>query len=421
MHPLFAVVPEIIKNYFLLFLDPVFISLMLLVVVLVALQYRRLESVRAAMFGVIASGVWRDTLAATLFGLAGGLVGSILMILVGLPLTSSGSAFFLLLLISALLMLINPRFLCFSYAGGIISILNILTGLPDINIYQILGLVALLHMVESILIFFSGHLGAVPAFFSDGKTGRVTGGFTLQKFWPIPLVALTVIGYPATQDVLWEMPGWWPLIKPGGGYESHLFSYALVSVVAGLGYGDLAIVRSPREKSRISAFYLAMYSIALFSLSVSAQYIPALAPAAALFSPLGHELVIYLGKRIEFTGKPLYSPSPRGIRVIDVLKGYTAWRMGIRPGDIILSVNGIPVRDSIGLKFVLGGCPCPGPLEIEYLKGPEEVFRRGIYYRLDKNRPLGLLTVDAEGGRVSVRSGGLPWRRLLSWWNKIKR
>lgn len=418
-NPLANAVSVVIENYFLLFLDPEFMLLMALVVALVALQYKRAESVRAGMFGVKTPRVWKDTAAATLFGLAGGLAGSILMVLAGLTVTGSGSVFILLLLIAGLLMLINPRFLCFAYAGGVVALLNIFTGWPQVNIYQVLALVALLHMVESILIFFSGHLGAVPAYFEDGSR-RIVGGFTLQKFWPIPLVALTVIGHSLYPGAFAGMPDWWPLIKPDVAGEPGRLEYVLVAVVAGLGYGDLAIARNPREKSRISSLYLALYSAALFILSVLAQYFRPLALAAALFSPLGHELIIYIGKRIEMAGRPLFAISARGVRVLDVLADSTAWHMGIRSGDVLLALNGIPLRDQWTLAQALDHVR--GPLEIEYLRGPAQVYSRGVTYRKDTGKPLGLLPVY-EGGRgyIGLNSPGPLWRRLISWREKNRR
>ncbi|MCL6611444.1 MAG: PDZ domain-containing protein [Peptococcaceae bacterium] len=420
MYLLTEVVPLVIKSYFLLFLEPEFLFLMAAVTALVALQYRRSEAVRASMFGVKTRGMWRDTLSATLLGLAGGLGGSILIVLAGLPLTGSGTVFVLFLFIAVLLMLINPRFICFAYAGGIISLANIITGLPPVNIYQVLALVAVLHMVESVLIFFSGHLGAVPTFFGD-SSGRVLGGFTLQKFWPIPLVALTVAAYPDSRELFGNMPQWWPLIKPGE-VEPHVSAgYALVSVVAGLGYGDLAIARSPWEKSRLSAFYLALYSVTLFTLAVLAQDFHFLAPVAALFSPLGHELVICVGRRMELAGRPAFAPSDRGVRVLDVIPDSIAWNMGIRSGDVLITVGGYPVNDRWGLKHALE--KVPGSLELEFLRGRGQVYSRGLAFRPDLNRPLGVLVVPAENEKayVEIDSPGRLAGAMARLWEKIKR
>lgn len=422
-----TVVPLVIKSYLQLFLDPGFLLLMALVVALVALQYRRSDLARSSMFGVKTGRVWRDTLSATLLGLAGGLGGSILIILAGIPLTGSGNVFVLFLAVAAVLMLINPRFICFAYAGGIISLAAIiarwagvaLPGWFQVNVYQVLALVALLHMVESLLIFFSGHLGAVPTFFGE-PDGRVVGGFTLQKFWPIPLVALTVGGNLDLPDLFGSMPQWWPLIKTGAAGQANV-GYALVAVVAGLGYGDLAIARSPWQKSRLSAFYLAIYSTTLFVLAVVSQYRSYLAPVAALFSPLGHELVIYIGKKIELAGKPAFVPSGRGVRVLDVIPYSTAWDMGIRAGDVLITVGGMPVRDRWGLKQALDALP--GSLEIEFLRGPGQVYSRGLAFRPGRKGSLGLLAVPSPNEGACVEVGPAGWlHRAAAWiWQKNRR
>ncbi len=419
MYLLTDVVPLVVKNYILQFFDLQFLSLMAVVVILVALQYRRSESVRASMYGLKTSRMWRDTLFATLLGLAGGLGGSVLMVLAGIPVTGSAPVFVLFLVIAAVLMLISPRFICFAYAGGIISLANIITGWPPVNIYQVLALVALLHMVESLLIFFSGHLGAVPTFFGNHR-GRVVGGFTLQKFWPIPLVALT-IDYPAAAEFFGDMPRWWPLIKPGVTTDPGNLGYVLVSVVAGLGYGDLAMARNPWQKSRLSALYLALYSVALFFLAVVAQNHAALTLVAALFSPLGHELVIYIGRRIEQAGRPVFVPSRRGLRVLDVIPDSVAWNMGIRSGDVLLAVGGVPVRDGWDLKHALE--IVAGSLEIEYLQGRGQVYSRGLAFRPDVRGFLGVLPVPAENERSYVEIDSYPpLKKILAvLWKKIKR
>nr|WP_315987920.1 PDZ domain-containing protein [Desulforamulus aquiferis] len=74
---------------------------------------------------------------------------------------------------------------------------------------------------------------------------------------------------------------------------------------------------------------------------------------AAMFSPLGHEMVIYIGKKLEF-GRSIYQPPNKGVKVLDVVPGYPAWEAGIRSGDIIIDVNEMEVNSRQGLEFALG-------------------------------------------------------------------
>lgn len=413
MFPFYEIIPLVTRTLAYVFTDPLF----WLVIALVALQYHRMDAVRESFFGIKSRRLWRDTAAATGLGLAGGLLGSILMVLVGL--TLSGSGLLYIWPVAILLMLINARFLCFAYAGGVLSLSNLIFGFPAVNIPQVLALVALLHMVESLLILVSGHLGAVPAFFKSSE-GRVVGGFTLQKFWPIPIVALAVVGGAVTQQGV-NMPDWWPLIKPPGDGDPANLTYALIPVVAGLGYGDLAIARGPREKSRLSALFLGIYSVVLLALAVFSQQTPALAVVAALFSPLGHELVIYIGKRTELSGPPVFRPSSRGLRILDVIPDTPAWRAGIRSGDVLLALGGQSLYSRAGLQFALAEGMTQ--LEVEYLHGRDLIYRRDILAPPGPGNPFGMLPVPDENEQnyMEMSTAGPLGRWWGKLWEKIKR
>lgn len=371
MFPFFEVLPLIFKSFLYSFANPSFLILFLVVFALIAVQYNRMEKLREEFFGGKTGRPRNDILVSTGYGLLGGLVGSFLLVFIGL--TISGELYYLWP-VAILLMMINIRFLCFAYAGGILALANLLLGYPQISVPQILALVAALHMVESFLILAGGHLGAVPAYVK-GPEGNVVGGFTLQKFWPIPILALVVLTGGALEGGV-EMPDWWPLIKPAVQGEPQNLTYALLPLVAGLGYGDIAIARSPVEKSRLSALFLGLFSVILLVLAVLAGQSRIVAFFAALFSPLGHEAVIYIGKRIELKGKPLYVPAKRGLRVLDVLPGSPAWRSGLRPGDVVKAVNGMEPSDNAGFHQLMQNSP--PPVTIDYYSRASGLNKSGI-------------------------------------------
>ncbi len=388
-----------------------------LVVLLVGMQYRRMNAMREHFYGVLLKPNWNEVATATLFGLAGGLLGSLVMVLIGVTLTGSGLIYIWPL--ALLLMLINARFICFAYAGGILALSRILFGFPQVNVSQVLALVAVLHMVESVLILFSGHLGAVPSFFRD-RSGRVVGGFALQKFWPIPIAALAfVVGVDIPPGAV-DMPGWWPLIRPGVEDADNIV-YTLIPVVAALGYGDMAIAREPRQKSRLSAAYLAIYSLVLLLLAVLSDRSTLLGVLAALFSPLGHELVINIGRQLEMMDPPVYVPSPRGLMVLDVLPDSPAWKAGMRSGDIIVAVNGVPVRRRDDLSAVMYAVY--PPLQVDFISGREKRYRREIVPRAGQEEYLGIVTVP-EGGEddrvMEVNTAGPLGRWWAGFWERYK-
>lgn len=388
MFSLTMLISMIFETFFALIADWVF----WLIVVLVAFQYHRMAKSSHYLFDLPDNITWRPVLLAVSFGIAGGLFGSILLIIVGISVLELGIIY--LWLTAAILMLIRQRFLCFAYAGGILSLTHLIFGFPQISVAQLMGLVAILHMVESLLILFSGHLETFPIYIRT-KQGQIVGGFNLQKFWPLPIIAMMAIIIPE-QEMLRSavsMPDWWPLIKPDLLQSTGEPVYVLVPVVAALGYGDIAITSHPQKKTRLAALELAIYSIVLLCLAVAAGHLPELAFLPALFGPLGHEFIIYLGQRREMKGKPIYIQPERGVMVLYVPYHTLLKRAGIKNGDTILIINGYPVSNRYEIQNLL--LETSGPIEIEYLTGKKyELKKISIIRKSDES--IEFVTVPSD-------------------------
>jgi len=363
MFPFYTLAVLMIQNFLALIFDWLFWA----IVLLVALMYKRMAKASRLFFDLHDEPVWPSVLMATVFGIAGGFFGSMLLILAGISVFEIGIGY--LWIAAVALMLIEQRFLCFAYAGGLLSLSKLILGFPAVSVAQVMGLVAILHMVEAVLIFFSGHLAAVPVYVRT-KEGQTAGGYNLQKFWPLPLVALAAWIVPSQEVIAGTvaMPDWWPLIKAEllSGQGETL--YMMLPVVAALGYGDIALSARPRVKTRIAALELGAYSVILFLLAVGAGRLPQTAILAALFGPLGHEFIIYLGQRRERAGKPVFVQPERGVMILHVVYGSVLKKAGLQNGDILLSVNGVPVNDRYELSAVLAAAAERGAgIELEYL------------------------------------------------------
>jgi len=314
--------------------SPSFLLIYLLLFLITNWQYKRLEDMSASPRRYHPLHL-RATLVSVLLGLLGGVMGSTILVLVGIDLSRVN---ILPLWITALLlMMISPRFLCFAYAGGILAIISLVTGYPQMDIPQLIALVAILHIVESLLIALNGHLTPVPVYLK--RESQVVGGFNLQKFWPIPLLALASTGLMADPGALPPMPSWWPLLKT---YSSAVpgQNYILLPVLAVLGYGEITTTAAPGQRVRKSSSYLLLYSLILLAISIGSSYRPSLVWLAALFAPLGHEMVIWLGRQQEKSQTALYVPAASGLLLLDVVPNSPAYKAGLRSGDLILKVNG---------------------------------------------------------------------------------
>jgi len=316
------------------FTSPLTFFLYLLLFGLVAWQYRNQQMLSASRYKSRSRTYLRAAFRSTLYGMLGGVFGSILLVFMGIDLSSI--AITQLWMAALVLMLIQPRFLCFSYAAGILAVSNLLFGYPDVSIPQLMGLVAILHMVESLLILLNGPGNAWPVYIH--KQGQLRGGFNMQMFWPLPLAALMSVAFTDLAAGGLEMPAWWPLLRDYARFADDQ-AFTLIPVLAVLGYGEISTSRTPAQASRRSSLLLFIFSLLLLLLALLSSYNPIFLPLAALFSPLGHELVIWLGMRAE-TRPPVYTPPAKGVMILDVISGSKAAKAGLMSRDIILQVDG---------------------------------------------------------------------------------
>ncbi len=368
MFPFKDMAVMLIKTFSYFLFNPLF----WMVMVIVYFQYRRTTRMEERLFGRPLNNIWEQVIKSLVLGCGGGFLASVILLVLGLSLDRIGIEF--IWPVAILLLLINPRFLCFAYAGGIVSVGVLvakfitrsyapaadhafISSLLEINLTGLLILVAVLHLVESLLIYIGGHWGNSPVYFK-APTGQIVGGFSLQRFWPVPLVGMIVSLQPETSELMSgsiQMPDWWPILSTGiepGAAETLLF--LLIPVMAGLGYADLAISSTPREKSIVSGRLLSIYSIVLLAMALAAEFYPAFIVPACLFAPLGHELVVHLGHRFEFRGAARFSPPERGIMILAVYPDSEAARAGLQPEDIIEEVNGEKVENSRHLWQLIG-------------------------------------------------------------------
>ncbi len=383
------------------FLEPLFWGIL----GIVAYQYWQMQKNQQAMFGLTGVPLGRQVMWAMLYGTVGGLMGSLVLTLVGVNIERMGFQYIWPLAI--FLAMINIRFLCFAYAGGLVAVASALTGWPDVDVPQVLALVAALHVTESVLIAISGRYGSVPVILKHG--GRLVGAFNLQNFWPLPLVVLSTVAMKATAlpEGVFHTPDWWPLlplgIDPPAGFE---WVYVMMPVVAALGYTDMAISSTPQQRRRKSALALALYSLSLLTMALLAAKFAWLKLPAALLSPLGHEFLVRRDNRMEMAGIPLYVPPERGVMVLEAIADGIARQMGVRTGDVILEISGLVTNRGGGLAHAIEWAP---PLfEMTVLRAGQELKLDGRFP--PGPRMLGLILVP-EGHEtyyvtMSEGSGG---------------
>lgn len=324
---------NLLENLFVLLGQPIF----WLVILFVFWQYRRGLQVEKKLLGCLVNSPLEQLILSIFYGIIGGFLGSLILVTLRVSLTDLGINY--LWPIALILMLIRPRFLCLAYGGAILGLIHLLGYFPSLNLVSLLYLIGALHIVESLLIYLNGYQGASPIFIRHGLD-RVIGAFNIYKIWPIPLVAFMTAG------------------------ES---SY--LPIVAALGYQDLALARSPRERSCLSARNLFSYSLGLILLTFLSTYHSYWQFPAALFSFLGHEAVIWKGRKEEWESMPCYLAPQEGVMVLETMPNSLAKKMGLERGDVITRINGNKVNTKSQLSTFLQNSLPWVDLEIRKIKG----------------------------------------------------
>jgi len=386
-------------------LSPVF----LIVLLIVYIQNKKTAGLEYKILGRHRVTIARQMLVDLVYGIAAGFVGSVLVVVLGITIETTG--FLYIWPVAILLMLINPRYICFSYAGGLLSLCYLAFGVPKIDVPGLIALIGILHFMESLLILMSGYLNSLPIILDNKDYGHV-GAFTMRRFWPIPIIILMMsTGNMAGGDVI-QMPDWWPLIRPESLIDDSNTVFLMVSVVAALGYGDIAVTRPPKERCRQSAIFLCLYSTALIVAAYLATRIAGFEWVAAALAPVGHELLILHGIKTEERGKPLFYPVDEGLRVLDTMPGSAAEEMGIGQGDIILAINGRKVHSIDGMNDILQNFPTYVWIDVVDVKGRYKTYDIKKYP--DGINSLGAFIVPKSGVRtVKMKKPVSPLLRII--------
>jgi hypothetical protein len=411
MLPFVDLIMMVLQSIITVFINPLF----WVVLVLVFNQYQKSTVLEERMLGRQRYSTWERMSGSIITGLAGGVVGSIVMVIVGVTLDNTGILY--VWVIAIILMLINPRYMCFSYAGGVVALSSLIFGFPVIDVPALMAIVAILHLVESMLIFLNGSRQSIPVFMED-KTYGVVGAFNLVRFWPIPIIIMTVVSSDIVPAGSVPMPDWWPLLKPmgvTGDMEDVMF--LMLPVVAALGYSDIAMADTPVKKSRSSAMNLFAYSVVLLAISVLSSHHRSLQWLVAIFGPMFHELLIITGRRRQKAGIPIYTAPDSGVRVLDIFSGGAAQKMGISSGDIITGINGRKVEGEDDLTAVLQQYPPYVWVDITTLEGETRTLEFSSYSEGVSRLDLVVVPKDSSVSTTAVEISS-PLKRMLGKWRR---
>lgn len=315
-------------------------------------QNKKVVMVQKMIIGERLNSPFELTISEIIFGLIAGLLGSITLGYLGVSF-SENTSIELIFILSIFLMLINPRFICFSYSGAILGfisiLLEIMRGMYNVEITQLeflhidvvalMTLVAVLHFIEGILVILDGSKGSIPVF--TKKNNKIIGGFALKRYWAIPVaVALIVNSNFYNIDSVIPIVNWDTLLNPTTSFSAIKNAAIMLMPFYGvIGYSSVTFTKTKKEKSFSSGAMIIGYSILLFAFARLAVLNIFFKLFVVFFAPLAHEGFLYIQRYKEVNKEPKYVSNEDGIMILEVAPNSPAYQMGIKSGDMILEVN----------------------------------------------------------------------------------
>lgn len=383
--------------------------------VIIALIYRRQVVLERKLFHVRLHGWGAQTWRTALAGLAAGAAVSVIFAFLGMNLTMEGIV--CIWVITLVLMLFRIRYLCLAYSVGLLGViqfaLNLFPGFTgtdwlgeavrivrELDIPALLCLVALLHLAEGLLVRWQGASFAGPLFY-EGKRGRLVGGYQMQSLWPVPLFLL--IPAQTTGGVL----PWTPLF----GGDAWQGGFGMIALPIVIGFSEMTIGLLPKDKARISSGRLLAYGGVLLALSLLAAWWSPLMLLAALAAFVLHEGLIWYSRYEEQQRSPMFVNPQGGLKVLAVLPGSPAEELGIRAGETIAKINGVPVPTKEDMHAALRINPAFCKLEVLNLAGESKFLQRAIY--AGDHHQLGAILAPDELAPAAVKLQPLSLLQLL--------
>jgi hypothetical protein len=389
-------------------------------IMLVVLSWRRQQVIERKLFGTRLHRP-EDVLPRQLgSGLCAGLLLSFLLVLFGVVI--SPNAIFILWVLVLLFGLLGVRYLSFAYAGSVLAVLSLVarhfpapkgdwaewlwTSLQSVHLPSLFVLIALLHLTQAVLLAL-GKTEDMSPVWTRGKRGKTVGGYQWQPVWFVPLFVVAESGefllpfWPApftevqAVDALYPS---WPLLAMS---PELVYGFALLPGL--ISYSAHVIVSSPRDYLRYSAKWLSIYAMVLLVISVGTMAWEWLSIVALLFAVAGYDALFWVLRYREQRGQPAYVHPAHGLKILAVIPGTPAAKMGLKPGEVVVKVNGCAVRQSGQLYQALSKNKAFCKLEVLNAEGESKFPQCSLYE--DDHHQLGLILAPDDQG--------VSWRKTV--------
>lgn len=178
-----------------------------------------------------------------------------------------------------------------------------------------------------------------------GDRGEWIGVHHIRKLSMIPFFILVPAG------TLTSIAPFWPYFSIGGE------SYSIVLIPFLIGFDHVSRGRHPNESAKKMARAVGLLALIVLIIAAGSIYITWLSVISIIVGILGKELINGLYRVKEKQHLPYFYNQKQGVVVLAVIPGSSADRIGIKPGEMIKKVNGLPIEDEVSFyqSLQIGG------------------------------------------------------------------
>lgn len=404
---------------------PPYIFMLIIIAVIFYTKNKKNVLMQKMIIGEVENSALELTLSQVVLGIFAGTAASLMLSYLGV-IFKDDFVLLLLFMLSILLMLFRERFVCFSYSAGILSVISVILQfldsfynirVPELNflkvdVVMLISMVAVLHIVEGLLVIIDGNKGSIPVF--SNRENKIIGGFALKRYWPIPIVLLLLMSNPdVSNTVQTSTPAWWPIVKSNATVLMKDAVVALSAFYGVIGYNSITFTKTKKQKAFSSGISIAVYGIVLLLVAQLAQINLFTQLLVGIFAPVVHEAMLKLQLYFEIKNQPKYISSEDGLMVLEVAKTSPAFEMGIKSGDILVSLNGKRIINEQDIVDALSEVTNFLWINIKNVKGKIKELE---YKKMNPGKRLGIIFVPKKvpDDRVVVKMEGTSFRDALN-------
>ena len=375
---------------------PYMFFVLILLGVMFYFKNRKVSLMQKMIIGESINSPLELTLSQIVLGIFAGAIGSLILSYSGV-LFGEKSGIEWVFLLSILLMIYRPKFVCFSYSGSILGMISIILyqiygdkAPINISIINLMIFVGILHIVEGMLVMVDGSRGAIPVF--TNKSGKIFGGFALNRYWALPIAIFMIftssVSQMGTESI--NTPNWWPFFNHNSTLEIlKNATIGLFPFYGMIGYSSVTFTKSKRKKAAMSGILILCYGIILVLVSQLCRIGLIGEIIVVIFAPLAHEAMIRLSNIMEEKSAPMYISDDQGICILEVSPSSQASKLGIRSGDKIIKVNEEYIQSELDIYKIIRESYLDIKLRIKKLNGTFQDF----IITPDENRRIGVVLV----------------------------